>query len=533
MKHYTWLIRLTLASLLVLGGFELSPPSAQAAPPELTKAAVPAAPSAVLLASFEGVLEQIYSDVNPSVVNIHIVQKAPASSAVAPGIPGTPLVGPGNPQGGQSPQYRYATASGFVWDKAGDIVTNNHVVDGADKITVTFNDGTTVLGKAVGRDPESDLAVVKFDLSADRLQPVRLADSTQARVGQLTVAIGNPFGLEGTMTVGFISALGRLLPVDSGGSQSSKYSIADVIQTDTPINPGNSGGVLVDDQGRVLAVVSAFIGPGGSSAGIGFAIPSALVQKVVPVLIKAGHYDHPWLGVSGTGLSPDVTKAMALKDDQHGGLLVDVLPGSPAYKAGLRGSDRQIEVDGEKLQVGGDVIVGIDGAPITKFDDVVTYMARHVEVGQTLKLTVLREGKEGTMHLTATARPKVQAKAAPSQADTAAGAWLGLNGVTIVSEVAQAMNLPSDQQGVLVERVTKGSPADAAGLKASNKPVSISGHRLLVGGDIITAVDDRDIAALADLQSFLKQAQPGEQVTLTVLRTGKELQVDVTLGEQP
>jgi serine protease Do len=533
MKHYTWLIRLTLASLLLLGGLEPSSPSAQAAPPELTKAAVPAAPTAALLASFEGVLEQIYSDVNPSVVNIHIVEKAGAPSGVVPDSSGTPLIGPGSPQGNQSPQYRYATASGFVWDKAGDIVTNNHVVEGADKITVTFNDGTTVLAKVVGRDPESDLAVVRIDLSADRLQPVRLADSTQARVGQLTVAIGNPFGLEGTMTVGFISALGRLLPVDSGGSQSSTYSIADVIQTDTPINPGNSGGVLVDDQGRVLAVVSAFIGPGGSSAGIGFAIPSAIVQKVVPLLIKTGHYEHPWLGVSGTGLSPDITKAMALKDDQLGGLLVDVAPGSPASRAGLRGSDRQIEVDGEKLQVGGDVIVGIDGTPITKFNDVVTYVARHVEVGQTLKLTVLRRGKEQTVQLTATARPTVQAKAVPSQADTAAAAWLGLNGVTIISEVAQAMNLPFDQQGVLVERVTKGSPAEAAGLKPSNKPVSISGRRFLVGGDVITAVDNQDIATLDDLQSFLQQAQPGDQVTLTVLRSGKELQVDMTLGAQP
>lgn len=538
MKRYTWIITILLLSLPILAGcgrpaLSIQPatptpaPTATAAP-----AVVPAGPSVGALAALEGTLEDIYARVNPSVVNIRVVQKEEVMFPAFPEIPGFPFFGVPTPQGPQE-FYRQGLGSGFVWSKDGYIVTNNHVVAGADRISVTFHDGTTVAGKVVGTDPHSDLAVVKVDVPADRLQPVQVADSTQAKVGQLAVAIGNPFGLQGTMTVGIVSALGRLLPVESGGTQGPSYTIPDVIQTDAPINPGNSGGVLVDDQGRVIGVTSAIISPVRASAGIGFAIPSAIVQKVVPALIKTGHYEHPWLGISGISLTPELAKAMDLKANQRGALVVEVVPGSPADKAGLRGSDRQVTLEGEQVPVGGDVIVAINGQPVNGFGDLVTYLARSTEVGQTVTLTVLRHGKEETVKVTLVARPKSEAQRGQAESGVAGGAWLGILGVTVTPEIAQAMSLPPTQRGVLVERVERGSPADQAGLQGSYKPVTINGKRLLVGGDIVIAMDNQPVSRLEDLQAFLQQAQPGQESVLTLLRNGEQLQVTLTLGERP
>jgi 2-alkenal reductase len=308
----------------------------------------------------------------------------------------------------QAPQefYSQGQGSGFIWDGKGDIVTNNHVVAGADLIYVTFYDGTTVQGSVIGADPDSDLAVVEVDMPANQLQPVQIADSTQVKVGQLAVAIGNPFGLQGTMTVGFVSALGRLLPADTQAVAGTSYSIPDIIQTDASINPGNSGGVLVDRDGNVIGVTSAIVSSIGISAGIGFAIPTVIVQKVVPSLIKTGHYDHPWLGISALSMTPDLAKAMGLAAQQRGVLIVEVFSGSPSEKAGLRGSDRQVTINGALAGVGGDVITGVDGRAIRAFDDLVTYLARSTEIGQTVTLTVLSQGKEKVVKVTLAARPK-------------------------------------------------------------------------------------------------------------------------------
>jgi S1-C subfamily serine protease len=349
-------------------------------------------------------------------------------------------------------------------------------------------------------------------------------------VGQLGVAIGNPFGEQNTMTVGFISALGRSLPVDSGNGQGPSYTIPDVIQTDTPINPGNSGGVLVDDAGQVIGVTSAIESPVRASSGIGFVIPSAIVQQVVPVLIKTGHYEHTWLGVSGTTLTPELAKAMDLKSDQRGALIVDVVPGGPADKAGLRGSDQSVTIEGQKAPVGGDVIVAIDGQPVKTFDDVVAYLARSTQVGQTITLRVLRAGREETIKVTLAARPQSQAQQRQA-AGSSSGASLGLTGTAVTPGIAQAMNLPSDQQGILVEQVQTGSPADKSGLRGSYKPTDINGRQVLVGGDIIIAIDGQAVSRMADLQSFLQQAQPGQKATLTLLRDGKQVEAQVTLGE--
>jgi S1-C subfamily serine protease len=533
-KRYILIISILLALLLAFPGCAAQSSSnvTTPAPPSSTAPGVISpSPSITTLTDIEATLEQIYAQVSPSVVNIRVIQKQEVMFPTLPEIPGFPFFNLPVPQGPRE-YYSKGLGSGFVWDKEGHIVTNNHVVTGADRISVTFQDGTTVPGEVVGTDPDSDLAVVKVKIPAEQLQPVQVADSTQVKVGQLAVAIGNPFGLQGTMTVGFVSALGRLLPIDSESAGGSTYSIPDVIQTDAPINPGNSGGVLVDRSGKVIGVTSAIISPVRANAGIGFAIPSAIVQKVVPVLIKTGHYEHPWLGVSGLSLNPDIARAMGLKPEQRGALIVDVIPRSPADKAGLHGSDRQVTIDGEPVRVGGDVITAIDGQAVRTFDDLVTYLARSTEIGQSVILDVLSDGKERQVEVTLVARPESQEQEKQTKESTTGQAWLGIWGITMTPEIAGAMDVPADQKGVLVEQVQQGSPADKAGLRGSYKPVTVNGERLLVGGDIIIRFDGKLVEKMVDLQAFVNAARPGQKVTLTLQRAGKETGVEVTIGER-
>ncbi len=358
------------------------------------------------LAAFEGTLEQVYAQVNPSVVNIQVTIGGGQTSG---GGRGTPF---GFSQGAQQ-----ALGSGFVWDTAGHIVTNNHVVSGADTITVTFADGNTVNAKLAGADPNADLAVIQVNVPASELHPVSLADSTQAKVGQLAIAIGNPFGLSGTMTEGIISALSRSLPVQSDTNnnnspfsgqfsqqQSSQsgatYSIPDIIQTDAAINPGNSGGVLVDDQGQVIGVTAAIQSSTNSNSGIGFVIPSAIVKRVVPSLITTGSYQHPILGISGTSMDSSLAGAMGLTANQKGVLVVDVSSGGPAERAGLQGSNNQANISGQAVPVGGDVITAVNGHAINTIDDLTSYLFNNTQVGQTVTLTILRQGREQTVKVT-------------------------------------------------------------------------------------------------------------------------------------
>jgi serine protease Do len=538
-KRYIRICPLVAIALVALVGCmpqvaakEAAAPTATAMPTATPAAADVSLSSGDVLAVLEGRLENIYAQVNPSVVNIQVAKTQEVANLPIPEIPGFPFRLP-TPQG---PQTQRGLGSGFVWDKDGHIVTNNHVVEGADEITVLFADGTSAPGEIAGTDPDSDLAVVKIDLPADRLQPVQVADSTQVKVGELVVAIGNPFGLEGTMTVGFVSALGRSLPVQSADIQGAqthsgaRYTIPDVIQTDAPINPGNSGGVLVDDQGRVIGVTAAIESPVQANAGIGFAIPSAIVQQVVPALIESGHYEHPWLGISGTSLTTELNKVAGLDPDQRGVLVGTVTSGSPADKSGLRGSDRQAEIEGQQVSVGGDVIVAIDEQAVKDFDDLVTYLVRKTTVGQTITLTVLRDGKQESVQIVLAARPQQETQPSQPEGSTVGGAWLGILGLSVTPEVAGAMNLDPEQQGVLVEQVVRGSPADKADLRGSSESVVLSGQRLQVGGDVIVAWDKDPVATQEDLVALLQQAQPEQKVTLTLLREGEEIEVAVTLA---
>ncbi len=356
-------------------------------------AAVISAAPLTSLSTLQSTFETIYNKVDSSVVNIQVVEQSNASISRGG-------FGFNNPQNAVPQQ---ALGSDFVWDTAGHIVTNNHVVAGATSITVTFSDGTVATAKLVGADPNSDLAVIQVNVPASELVPVQLADSTKAQVGEIVIAIGNPFGLQGTMTQGIISGLSRTLPVglDNQTTQSGPtYSIPDIIQTDASINPGNSGGVLVDDQGNLVGVTAAIESQSGSSSGIGFVIPSSIVAKVVPSLISTGTYNHPSLGINGTPFTPDMAQAMNLPQNQQGALIVDVTPGGPADKAGLIGSSQAIVINGQQTPVGGDVITAINGQPIKNSDELTAYLFDNTQAGQTVAVTILRNGHEQQVKVT-------------------------------------------------------------------------------------------------------------------------------------
>lgn len=484
-----------------------------------------------LLAAYENTLINIYEQVNPSVVNIRVVgQELPFAAHL-------PDLFPDEPQTPDSPQFQPPTnqslGSGFVWDTEGNIITNNHVVAGAEKIEVTFSDETVVTAELVGADPDSDLAVIRVDLPAEKLQPVVMGNSDLLRVGQLAIAIGNPFGLDGTMTVGIISALGRSLPASDGFSVGPVYSIPNVIQTDAPINPGNSGGVLLDDVGEVIGVTAAIESPVRANAGIGFVIPASIVDRVVPELIEKGSFEHPYLGISGISLFPDLAEAMNLDKDQRGAMVAAVSPNGPADKAGLQGSDRQVTIDDLDIDAGGDVIKSINGQSIDDMDDLIAYLSANAVVGQSVTLSVLRDGQEVEISVTLEARPKERVQAAPPPTVTNGRAWLGIMGKPLTAEIAAEMGLAEDQTGVLVLEVQDASPAMEAGLIGGNQTVTINGEAILIGGDVIVRADGNDVGTVPELAAYLQEAGVGEQVSLAVLRDGNLLTIEATLREQP
>lgn len=289
--------------------------------------------------------------------------------------------------------------SGFVYDSQGRIITNSHVVDKAEKITVTFLDGRSYKAKTVGNDPFTDLAVVKVNASSDVLTPLPIGNSSKLRVGETIAAIGNPFGLSGSMSSGIVSQVGRILP-----SQDRGFQIPDIIQTDAAINPGNSGGPLLNMQGEVVGINTAIQSESGSFAGVGFAIPSNTIQKIVPDLIEKHTYHHPWVGISGRDVDPDLADVLHLKD-ARGFLVINVLDDSPAKKAGLRGTNETKEVDGARYQIGGDVIIGADSKIVRKIDDILIHLQREKKVGDQMVLQVLRDGKVSDIIITLNERP--------------------------------------------------------------------------------------------------------------------------------
>ena len=287
--------------------------------------------------------------------------------------------------------------SGFVYDEEGHIITNYHVVAGSNgNPEVTFLDGTTYQATVVGTDPFTDLAVIRVSgLDQDKLVPLQIGDSSTLRVGEKVVAIGNPFGLSGSMTEGIVSGLGRLLPASDPQMQAqaefSSFSIPDIIQTDAAINPGNSGGPLINERGEVVGINTAIFSATGLYSGVGFAVPANAIKKVIPSLIETGSYNHPYLGIVGTDITPRIAEILGLQE-ARGFLVTGVSPDSPAEKAGIRGGSAPGLINGMEIITGGDIIVGIDGNTVRKIDDILTHLERDKQIGDEVVLTIVREG---------------------------------------------------------------------------------------------------------------------------------------------
>jgi len=307
-----------------------------------------------------------------------------------------------------NPVPQEGSGSGFIYDEEGHIVTNYHVIENAEELSVTLADGETYSAEVVGVDPTNDLAVIR--IGADSLpEPVSLGDSDALRVGQFAVAIGNPFGLERTLTVGVISSLGRVIR----GPENN--FIGEVIQTDAAINPGNSGGPLLDLEGRVIGVNSQIVSPSQANAGVGFAVPSNTVRRVVPELIARGRYPHPWLGIEPISLTAERARAFREADMDvsvdKGVLVLRVADGGPADDAGIRGGNRLVQLGRYRVPLGGDIITAVRGeeddavTEVADYQDLTVYLETETRVGDTVEVTYIRNGDEQTVQVTLEERP--------------------------------------------------------------------------------------------------------------------------------
>ena len=338
-------------------------------------------------AAHDEVMSGIYERTVPSVVGLRVI-KSITIGRTAPGMP-------------QGDFLSRAAGSGFVWDDEGHIVTNKHVIDGADRIIVMLSDGIQTDAELVGDDPDSDLAVIKILDEAVRPPAIAIGDSDTIQPGQLAVAIGDPFSRGFSMTSGIISAVGRTI-----NPTASNFSVPRVVQHDAATNPGNSGGPLLNRKGEVVGINTQIISETGAFSGVGLAIPVNLAKLVAPSLIAEGRYVYPFIGIRGVSLSPDIATAMDLPAGARGALVLAVGTGTAAEEAGLRASDRLTVINGAELPVGGDIITAMNGTPIMGMDDVVAYTVEHTQPGDTVHFTIMRDGEEMQMEVTMGARPE-------------------------------------------------------------------------------------------------------------------------------
>jgi S1-C subfamily serine protease len=370
-----------LGAALALGGAALLGVFSEATTTVRELQPVQASPSAAAFASTKALsVNQIYRRAAPGVVQVTATQVVTTPSI-------DPFFGFSIPQR----QRQQALGSGFVIDKAGHIVTNYHVIEGARSVDVSFSDNESRRARIVGADPSTDIAVLQVKAQARALTPVQLGNSDDVHVGDAVVAIGNPFGLERTVTAGIVSALQRVIQAPNA------YSIDHVIQTDAPINKGNSGGPLLDAQGKVIGVNSQIQSETGGNVGIGFAVPINTVKTVAAQLIKTGRAEHAFLGIRVQAVTADIATLFRLPAS-HGLLVASVEPGSAAAKAGLRAGKQQVTVSGETYPLGGDLMVGVDGVPLMTLDQLRDVISGK-QPGDTVDLEIYRGTKRMTLNV--------------------------------------------------------------------------------------------------------------------------------------
>ena len=444
-----------------------------------------------------------------------------------------------------------ALGSGFIFDTSGHIITNDHVVrnrsfndtntnnTNTNNVTVTFLDERSFKAKIIGSDPFSDLAVLQIENPQNQsMVPLVLSNSSEVKIGEHVIAIGNPFGLSGSMTEGIVSGLGRVIPSQNPEGPPgpelmpdeenrlvppTSFSIPEIIQTDAAINPGNSGGPLLNLRGQVIGINSAIFSLTGAYTGVGFAIPASTLQRVVPVLISEHSYKHPWIGISGVDLNEEIASAMKLNTTK-GFLVIDTSPGGPAAKAGIQGGDKMVEINGRETNLFGDVIVKIDNQNVSKIDDILIYLEQQKKVGQSVNLTVIRDGKLETINVVLAERP-FRLDVEPL--------WLGIDGIDMDEQIASEL-MVNQSTGILVVGIISDGPADKAGLEGGYRITDINGTQIELGGDIIITADNQTIENLRDMSTYISNNKvEGDTISLGILRDGKPQEIEVTLEARP
>ena len=427
---------------------------------------------------------EIAKAVKPAVVNVSTRRQAEPAASTAPRGGDDPFGDffkgfPGN----QPRRSMRSLGSGFIINADGYVVTNNHVVDGASEVRVKLSDGRDLTAKVVGRDPKTDLSLLKVD--ATGLPVIPIGDSSALQVGEPVMAIGNPFGLEQTVTTGIVSATGRVIgdgPYD------------DFIQTDASINPGNSGGPLINSRGQVVGINTAIFSRSGGSVGIGFAIPANLAKNVVTQLAESGHVVRGWLGVAIQPVTPELAKSFNLSSPT-GALVASVIDNSPAAKAGVKP---------------GDVITEYDGCKVARADDLPKAVA-DTTVGREVSLGIVRDGKPMTLRTVVAQLEDKTTEVAAANAENKPS--LGVAVQSLNPALARELGL-KDSHGVVVREVRDGSPAENAGLKP---------------GDVIAEVDRHQISSSTDLQHAIQQHPKGAPLLLLVHREDQSVYLAVTL----
>jgi len=515
MSNYIWIVAIAILTTSMCFGINWSEAIAQLSNDNSSNVVSNNSLPASILTSDAMTLPQIFNKTENSVVQI--TSTSPISNSLV------------IRNGEQIPQ-NVALGSGFVYDQDGHILTNYHVISDPNSVEVTFVDGDSYSAKVIGQDPYSDIAVLQItdDGFQKQIQPIKAANSSALQVGEQVIAIGNPFGLSGTLTSGVISQMGRVLPNDITG-----YSISNIIQTDAAINPGNSGGPLLNTRGEMVGVNTAIFSNTGVYSGVGFAIPSNMVQKVVSSLLKNGSYEHPYMGITGITVSPEISNATHLNDTK-GILVVDITANSPADKAGIRGGDVLTTVDGQDIRLGGDIIVAVDNQSVRAMEDLLSYLEEQKAVGDNIELSVIRDGKTQHIDMILTARPTQGAenRFQPNQESKQQQQRpaLGINGINMTPELAERMNLTHSQKGFLIEDIISGGPADKAGIRGGYKIANINGSDLKLGGDIVVGIDEMVVGTIQDIQSYLDTKKVGDRVQIHVIRDGQEITVPLTLG---